>query len=127
MICRVCLSIAIHTHCLLAFFAWGRHRPTRRQGVSTGSPTAVTHRRLPQNVACGCRDRNAARATVGGELPICILSVMQRGPSSTVVHGYASPPTIPDGRLSRVRFWPRLCTPFFRDSPSYPRGGLSRS
>jgi hypothetical protein len=29
-----------------------------------------------------------------------------------MVHDSASPPTIPDGRLSRVRFWPRLCTPF---------------
>ena len=24
--------------------------------AQTGSPTAVTHRQLPQNVACGCRD-----------------------------------------------------------------------
>jgi hypothetical protein len=79
------------------------------------------------NAACGCRDRNAARATVGEEFPICTLSVMQRVPNSTVVHGSASPPAIPDGRLSRVRFWPRLCTPFVRDSPSCPMGGLSRS
>jgi len=79
------------------------------------------------NAACGCRDRNAARATVGGEFPTCTLSVVQRVPSSTMVHGSASPPTIPDGRLSRVRFWPRLCTPFFSDSPSCPMGGLSRS
>jgi hypothetical protein len=93
----------------------------------TGSPTAVTYRRLPQNVACGCRDRNVARATVGGEFPVCTLSVVQRVPSSAVVHVSTSPPAIPDGRLSRVRFWPRLCTPFFRNSPSCPLGGLSRS
>ncbi len=29
-------------------------------------------------------------------------------------HVSQSPPTIPDGRISRVRFWPRLCTPFLR-------------
>ena len=34
MIWLVCLSIAIQTHCLLAFCLWGRHRLTRRQGVS---------------------------------------------------------------------------------------------
>jgi hypothetical protein len=94
---------------------------------ATGSPTAVTHRRLPQNVACGCRDRNVARATVGGEFPVCTLSVVQRVPSSTMVHVSTSPPTIPDGRLSRVRFWPRLCTPFSGDSPSGVRRGLSCS
>src|SRR5215831_9219259 len=73
-----------------------------------------------------CRDRNAARTTVDGEFPACTLSVVQRVPSSTMVHVSASPPAIPDGRLSRVRFWPRLCTPFFRNSPSCPLGGLSR-
>jgi len=52
---------------------------------------------------------------------------MQRVPRSTVVHGSASPPTIPDGRLSRVRFWPRLCTPFFRDSPSWSMRSVSGS
>lgn len=26
-------------------------------------------------------------------------------------HVSCKPPTIPDGRISRVRFWPRLCTP----------------
>jgi hypothetical protein len=79
------------------------------------------------NGSCSCRDRNAARTTVGGEFPTCALSVAQRVPSSTMVHVSASPPTIPDGRLSRVRFWPRLCTPFARDSPSYVRRSLSRS
>ncbi len=33
-------------------------------------------------------------------------------------HVSRSPPTIPDGRISRVRFWPRLCTPFSRCGPS---------
>ena len=65
--------------------------------------------------------RSAARATVGGEFPSCTLSVVQRVPNSTVVHGSASPPTIPDGRLSRVRFWPRLCTPFLRAGLPPPR------
>jgi hypothetical protein len=71
------------------------------------------------HATCGCRDRNAARATVGGEFPLCTLSVVQRVPHSPMVHGSASPPTSPDGRLARVRFWPRLCTPFVRDSPSW--------
>jgi hypothetical protein len=73
------------------------------------------------------RDRNVARATVGGEFPVCTLSVVQRVPSSTMVHVSTSPPMIPDGRLSRVRFWPRLCTPFSGDSPSGVRRGLSCS
>jgi len=52
---------------------------------------------------------------------------VRRGPSSTLAHVSASPPTIPDSRLSRVRFWPRLCTPFSGDSPSGVRRGLSCS
>ena len=51
-------------------------------------------------------------------------------------HVSQGPPTIPDGRISRVRFWPRLCTPFLRTSlpprretavlahPSPLRGGV---
>jgi len=52
---------------------------------------------------------------------------VRRVPSSTLAHVSASPPTIPDGRLPRVRFWPRLCTPFIRDSPSCVRRSLSCS
>jgi hypothetical protein len=52
---------------------------------------------------------------------------VRRVPSSTLAHVSASPPTIPDGRLSRVRFWPRLCTPFFGDSSSCNRRSLSCS
>ena len=81
---------------------------------------AVKGRTPLRTARASCRDRNAARATGGREFPICTLSVVQRVPSSTMVHGSASPPAIPDGRLSRVRFWPRLCTPFVRDSPSRP-------
>src|SRR5262249_11287436 len=93
--------------------------PGSRAGLLPPSPLRTAR--------ASCRDRNVARATVGGEFPICTLSVVQRVPSSTLVHGSASPPAIPDGRLSRVRFWPRLCTPFVRNSPSYPLGGLSCS
>jgi hypothetical protein len=51
-------------------------------------------------------------------------------------HVSQGPPTIPDGRISRVRFWPRLCTPFLRAGlpprretavlahPSPQRGGV---
>jgi hypothetical protein len=48
--------------------------------------------------------RPEARATVGEEFPTCTLSVVQRVPSFTLVHVSASPPTIPDGRISRVWF-----------------------
>jgi hypothetical protein len=47
--------------------------------------------------------RSAARATVGGEFPTGTLSVVPRLPHSPMVHVSASPPLIPDGRLSRVR------------------------
>jgi hypothetical protein len=60
-------------------------------------------------------------------LPICTLSVVQRVPRSTMVYVAASPPTIPDGRLSRVRCWPRLCTPCSRDRPARPLGSFRLS
>jgi hypothetical protein len=68
------------------------------------------------------RDRTAARATVGGEFPSCPLSVVQRVPHSTVVHVSASPPLIPDGRISRVR-WAAAAYPrrTFPDSPRVKR------
>src|SRR5262245_64945370 len=109
-------------HCLFFPFAIGvRGRgasPLAPPGRGRGCPAPS-----PQIVACGCRDRNVVRATVGGEFPICTLSVAQRVPRSTLLHVSTSPPTIPDGRLSRVRFGPRLCTPLFRHSLSWPMGG----
>jgi len=77
----------------------------------TGSPGAGTCPWLPQNVACGCRESNVARATVGGALPPWTLSVVQRVPRATMVHVSTSRLAVPDGQLSRVRFWLRLCTP----------------
>src|SRR3989441_127008 len=62
--------------------------------------TALRVRWVPLYCLSG---RSAARATVGGEFPSCTLSVVQRVPRSTVVHVSASPPLIPDGRISRVR------------------------
>ena len=47
--------------------------------------------------------RSTARATVGGEFPTLTLSVVPRVPSSPIAHVSASPPLIPDSRLSRVR------------------------
>jgi len=47
--------------------------------------------------------RNTARAPLGKEFPTCTLSVVQRVPSSAIDHVSASPPLIPDGRISRVR------------------------
>ncbi len=39
--------------------------------------------------------RIAARASVGGEFPICTLSVVQRDPSSPIDHVSAKPPSHP--------------------------------
>jgi len=58
----------------------------------------------PQNVACRCRDRNATRAELGGGFPSPLFRYARWVHSSTIPHVSASPPTIPDGRISRVRF-----------------------
>src|SRR5262245_42638345 len=50
------------------------------------------------------RDRSAARATVGGELPSGTLSVVPRVPSSPMVHVSAGSPAISDRGISPVRF-----------------------
>ena len=67
--------------------------------------------------------RNTARAAVGREFPICTLSVVQRVPSSAIAHVSASPPLIPDGRISRVRLAAAACPQ--RTFPTIPR--LKRS
>src|SRR4029434_7501887 len=67
--------------------------------------------------------RNTARATVGGEFPSYTLSVVQRVPHSTMVHVSASPPLIPDSRISRVRLAAIACP--HRTFPHLPR--LKRS
>jgi len=41
--------------------------------------------------------------TLGGEFPTRALSIARWGPSFPIAHVSASPPLIPDGRLSRVR------------------------
>src|SRR6266446_4727405 len=41
--------------------------------------------------------------TLGGEFPTRALSIARWVPSSPIAHVSASPPLIPDGRLSRVR------------------------
>jgi hypothetical protein len=46
------------------------------------------------------RDRNTAHAALGGEFPTRTLSIVRRVPNSTITHVSASPPTIPDGRIS---------------------------
>ena len=53
------------------------------------------------------------------------LSVAGWVPSSAMGHVFPGPPAIPDGRISRVRFWPRLCTPFVGDRPSVLRSASS--
>ena len=55
-----------------------------------------------------------------------LLHGFRRGPQSDS-HGHVSsgPPTIPDGRFSRVRFWPRLCTPFSGNRSSQAVKGSS--
>ncbi len=59
---------------------------------------------IPRNIEYWGRDRNAAHAALGGEFPTRTLSIVRRVPSSTITHVSASPPTIPDSRISRVRF-----------------------
>ncbi len=90
----------------------GRFRPfgsvSRSSGPSTPSP-------LPAH--------RTGRADVGIEIGRAhgrvrwLVRCFRVGPQSGS-HGHVSqsPPTIPDGRISRVRFWPRLCTPFIRTS-----------
>ena len=53
--------------------------------------------------------RNTARATVGGEFPTGALSIAPRVPRSTIAHVSASPPLIPDSRISRVRLAAAAC------------------
>src|SRR5262245_2412827 len=76
--------------------------------------------------------RNTARATVGGEFPSYTLSVVQRVPNSPVVHVSASPPLIPDSRISRVRLAAIACPhrtfphlPRLKRSLAYPPRGCS--
>ncbi len=47
--------------------------------------------------------RKTARSALGGEFSSCTLSVCAVGPNSTMTNVSASPPLIPDGRISRVR------------------------
>ena len=65
--------------------------------------------------------RNTARAAVGGEFPTRTLSVVRRDPSSTIAHVSASPPLIPDSRISRVR----LAAAAFPRGPSQAPRSLS--
>ena len=56
-------------------------------------------------------------------MPSCTLSIVPRVPRSTAVHVSASPPLIPDSRLSRVRLAAIACSQ--RTVPHLPR--LQRS
>jgi hypothetical protein len=53
------------------------------------------------------------------------LSIARWVLSSTIAHVSVSPPAIPDSRISRIRFWPRLCTPFTGYRPSHRTRALS--
>ena len=56
-----------------------------------------------------------------------LIHVFRRGPQSdSHSHVSTGPPTIPDGRISRVRFWPRLCTPFSGSRSSHGCQRLKR-
>jgi hypothetical protein len=50
------------------------------------------------------RDRNTARATLGKKLGGFGVSAVRARVASAIAHVSVSPPTIPDGRISRVRF-----------------------
>jgi hypothetical protein len=70
-------------------------------GVRPSRPLVATQ----QSVGCKASPsgRNAARMTLGGEFPTLALSIARWVPSSPIAHVSASPPLIPDGRLSRGR------------------------
>jgi len=53
------------------------------------------------------------------------LSIERWVLSSTIAHVSVSPPAIPDSRISRIRFWPRFCTPFSGCGPSHRIRALS--
>ncbi len=69
--------------------------------------------------------RNTARAPLGREFPSCTLSVVQRVPSSAIDHVSASPPLIPDGRISRVRLAVSDLHALSPEKPSHIGGGLN--
>ena len=53
------------------------------------------------------------------------LSIAKWVLSSAIAHVSVSPPAIPDSRISRIRFWPRFCTPFSGCMPSHRTRALS--
>jgi len=55
-------------------------------------------------IVSGDRDRNWAHSTVGGELPDPLFRYVEWVPNSSMAYDSQSPPIIPDGRISRVRF-----------------------
>src|SRR3984893_16030924 len=55
------------------------------------------------NAACDW-DRNRARPALGGRFPYPALSIAGRVHNSTMAYVSRSPPIIPDGQISRVRF-----------------------
>ncbi len=64
-------------------------------------------------------------AASGGGFPFPALSIARWVHNSTIAHVSASLPAIPDGRISRVRFWPRPCTPFSDCMSSHALRNLS--
>ena len=86
--------------------------------ISPRQDTAIDVRHIEHARPSG---RNTARAAVGGEFPTRTLSVVRRDPSSTIAHVSASPPLIPDSRISRVR----LAAAAFPRGPSQAPRSLS--
>jgi hypothetical protein len=64
-----------------------QHPPGSRAGLLPPSPLRTTR--------ASCRDRNAARATVGREFPTCTLSVVQAGASFHRGSRFRKPPCDP--------------------------------
>jgi hypothetical protein len=84
-------------------------------------------RRLPpppsSNRTGRCRDRSVTHDTLGsGGLPTVFTVDLSQAP---LAHVSTGPPAIPDGRFSRVRFWPRPCTQFSGSRSSHAGEGLS--
>ncbi len=75
---------------------------TEPQATAVGLAGAVAHLGPPRSRACPSRDRSAAHDALGSGGHSAPFNVVLS--PAPMAHDSASPPAIPDGRISRVRF-----------------------
>ena len=114
-----CRPLHIRRPLTIASSRMTRHSSWRAGERRHHVDAAIIAARRERNLATS--GRNTARAAVGGEFPTRTLSVVRRDPSSTIAHVSASPPLIPDSRISRVR----LAAAAFPRGPSQAPRSLS--